>query len=100
MTYDLLIKDEAYEDLQNAFDYYEEQQAGLGEDFLENVKARIDYIKKYPLHFNKVERDYRQSLIDRFPFLIVYELLDKEVIVYSVFNCSKNTEKKFKGHKG
>jgi hypothetical protein len=38
MTYKLVIKEEAYEDLQSAYDYYEEQKSGLGDEFIEAVK--------------------------------------------------------------
>jgi plasmid stabilization system protein ParE len=94
--FDLIIKEEAYQDLQNAYDYYEEQKSGLGEDFIAKVKGRMAYLKKYPLHFSKVEKEFRQALIDRFPYVIVYELSGKEIIVYAVFHCSKNPRKKFK----
>jgi hypothetical protein len=97
MIYDLVIKQEAYDDLQAAYDYYEEQKAGLGDDFLEKVKERINYLKTYPLHFTKVEKDFRQTLIDKFPYLIIYELSRREVTVYAFFHCSRNPKKKFKG---
>ena len=96
MIYNLVIKEEAYEDLQTAYDYYEEQKTGLGADFLEKIKERIAYLKKYPLHFNKVEKDFRQTLIDKFPYLIVYQLSGHEIIVYAFFHCSRNPKKKFK----
>jgi len=96
MTYKLVIKEEAYQDLQTAYDYYEEQRTGLGEDFLEAIKEKIAYIKVYPLHFSKVEKDFRQTLIDRFPYLLIYELTGKEIVVYSFFHTSQNPNKKFK----
>jgi hypothetical protein len=51
MNYHVVIKEDAYVDLQVAYDYYEEQSIGSGDDFLEKVKERIAYIKQYPLHF-------------------------------------------------
>ena len=38
MTFKIVIKEEAYLDLQVAFGYYEEQRSGLGEEFLEEIK--------------------------------------------------------------
>ena len=96
MTYEITIKEEACEDLQKAYDYYEEQKPGLGETFLENVKERIAYLKKYPLHFNKIEKEFRQTLIDTFPYLIIYEISGRAIIVYAVFHGSQNPKKKFK----
>lgn len=96
MIYDITIKQEAYHDLQGAYDYYEEQRAGLGDEFLKAINERIAYIKKFPLHFNKVEQEFRQTLIERFPYLIIYELSGSEIIVYAFFHCSRNPRKKFK----
>jgi toxin ParE1/3/4 len=95
MTYKLIIKEEAYEDLQGAYDYYEKKRSGLGEEFIEAVKEKIAYIKVYPLHFSKVEKDFRQTLIDRFPYLLIYELSGKEIIVYSFFHTSQDPKNKF-----
>ena len=57
MIFGLVIKEEAYQDLQDAYDYYEEQRPGLGDEFIEEVKEKLGYIKKYPLHFPKAEKN-------------------------------------------
>ena len=94
MKYQLIIKEEAYIDLQVAYDYYEEQSSGLGDDFLEKIKERLAYIKQYPFHFIKIEKDYRQALTDRFPYLILYEIIGREIIVYAIFHGKRNPAKK------
>jgi plasmid stabilization system protein ParE len=96
MIFKIVIKEEAYQDLQTAYDYYEEQRSVLGEEFLEEIKEKLDYIRKYPLHFGKVEKQFRQTLIDRFPYLLIYELSGNEIIVYSFFHASQDPYKKFK----
>jgi len=96
MKYEVVIKEEAYYDLQDAYDYYEEQQNGLGERFLKNIQQRLSYLAKYPLHFNKIEKEFRQVLVDKFPYLIIYEIQERQVIVYAFFHGSQNPEKKFK----
>ena len=37
MSFTLIVKPEAEEDLQAAYDWYEEQQSGLGESFLHQI---------------------------------------------------------------
>ncbi|MCW3125638.1 MAG: plasmid stabilization system [Bacteroidetes bacterium] len=96
MILKLIIKEEAYKDIQTAHDYYEEQQNGLGDQFVEEVKEKIAYVRKYPLHFQKVYKEFRQILIDRFPYLLIYEISDKEIIVYSFFHTSQDPIKKFR----
>lgn len=53
MIYDLLIKEEAYCDIQDAYNYYERKQLGLGDRFIELLEQKINYIQIYPLHFKK-----------------------------------------------
>jgi hypothetical protein len=74
MNYEIIIKQEATQDLQVAYNYYEDHRLGLVDEFIEEVKEKIAYIRKYPLHFPKVEKEFRQTLIDRFPYLLIYEL--------------------------
>ena len=71
MMYDLEIKEEAYRDIQDAYNYYESKQLGLGDRFIEELEEKIVYIQDYPLHFRKLEDDFRQVLIDIFPYQII-----------------------------
>lgn len=44
MAYRLIVKDEAGLEAENAYLYYETQQPGLGERFLEALQKRFDDI--------------------------------------------------------
>jgi hypothetical protein len=68
----------------------------LGEEFLEHLDAYFDRITVNPKHFPQKRKPYREVFIKRFPFLVVYEITKKKVIVYSVFNTWQNPEKKKK----
>lgn len=96
MNFEIIIKEEAYRDLQIAYDYYEEQMPGLGDELLEEIKVKLAYIKKYPLHFAKVHKAFRQSLIARFSYLLIYEISGNKILVYSLFHTSQNPLNKFK----
>ena len=67
----------------------------MGDDLLQKVKERLAYIQEYPLHFTKAGKEFRQALIDRFPYLIIYEIIGRDIIVYGVFHGKRNTGKKF-----
>lgn len=86
MNYILEIKEEAVLDIQNAFDYYEENKIGLGERFLDTLQIYIKRIQKYPLQYQIKRKPYREAFIKKFPYLIIYELFEDKVIVYAVFN--------------
>ncbi len=96
MNYLLSIRDKAINELEESYNYYEEQQVGLGENFADEVFNEISYIQEHPLHFRKFIKNYRQLKVNRFPFLIVYELIESknEVVVVSVFHTSRNPKEK------
>ena len=93
MLYNLIIKEEALADLQNAYLYYELQQAGLGERFLTSLLEARQKLEKNPQHYSYIPEDPLQVLRDvklkKFPFVIVLEISAKDVIIYAVHNTSK-----------
>jgi hypothetical protein len=50
-------------DLDSAISYYNQQRAGLGEEFRSEVYAAIERIYSNPFHFAIVERDIRRCLV-------------------------------------
>ena len=96
MEYILEVKDEANLEIIEAYLYYEEKRIGLGEEFLEHLNIYFDRITTNPEHFPQKRKPYREAFIKRFPFLVIYEITKREVIVYSVFNTWQNPEKKKK----
>jgi len=68
----------------------------LGEEFLEHLGTYVDRITANPEHFPQKRKPYREAFIKRFPFVVIYEISKRKVIVYSVFNIWKNPEKKKK----
>ena len=96
MSFKLIIKDGAQLEIIEAFLYYEEKQEGLGESFLDHLDSYFKWIKDYPFHFSEKRKPYREAVIKRFPYLIIYEVFENEVIVYSVFNTWQNPSKKNK----
>jgi len=96
MTYILEIKDHANLEIIEAYLYYEEKRLGLGEEFLEHLNVYFDRIIINPKHFPQKRKPYREAFIKRFPYLIIYEITNRKVIVYSIFNTWQNPENKKK----
>jgi addiction module RelE/StbE family toxin len=90
MQLGLLIKEEALEDIQKAFDYYNEKSPKLGNRFLDTLDYYFERISKFPEHYQIRRKPYREAFIKDFPFLIIYEIEDQLIIVYAVFNTHKN----------
>ena len=80
-------------DVAQAYVWYEEQESGLGEEFLRCVDACIQSIRRNPEMYQVAHENYRRAFVRRFPYVIFYEHLDTTVIVYAIFHCSQHPQK-------
>src|SRR3546814_4566021 len=69
----VILSSLAEKELQESFDWYEEQRAGLGERLLDQIEASITAIGNNPSLFPVKVGSYRQYVVSTFPFVIVYE---------------------------
>ena len=80
----------ANDDLLNGYDFYEQQEEGIGSYFLDSLFSDIDSLQIYhgshPLFFGK----YHRLLSKRFPFAIYYRIENTDLIVYAILDCRKN----------
>jgi plasmid stabilization system protein ParE len=91
----LVIKPSAIKMAQEAYDWYEEQQQGLGELFLKELNRCFDKIEEWPLLYAIIKKDFRQIVLQTFPYVVVFEIIKSDVIVYAVFHTSRSPRKKF-----
>lgn len=86
----VVITREAETDLLEGYAFYEAQQAGVGEYFLDSLFADIDALALYAgVHAKPDGRLYR-SLAKRFPFAIYYDLVGDTARVIAVLDCRQN----------
>jgi len=91
MPYNYNLSQEAEDDMLEAFLWYEEQRAGLGEEFLESLdKARQSILLNPVAYRLRYKKKVRAFLVDRFPYLILYVVEKKDVNIISVFNTSRD----------
>ena len=94
MFYTLTVKQEAQDEAIKAYLYYEEIRQGLGDKFLDALMARYQQLAQNPQYFSFVytdkEKTLRDVVVEGFPFLIMYDIVGTEVIVYSVHNTYRN----------
>ncbi len=77
-------------DLLEGFVFYERQQAGVGDYFLDSLYADIDALALYAGIHPKADDRLHRSLADRFPFAIYYELKGDLATVVAVLDCRQN----------
>lgn len=79
----------------DAYDWYEEQQNDLGKIFLFSLNDCINRIQLYPKANSKTKKNYRQARVRKFPYVVVYEIIKNEIIIFSVFHTSRNPKNKY-----
>lgn len=94
--YQLVIKSRAIQMAKEAYEWYEEQQPGLGDAFLNQVDRCYDRLESNPLLYAKIKGGFRQIILNIFPYVVVFEIAKNEVIVYAVFHTKRSLRKKFK----
>ncbi|MCS3867118.1 plasmid stabilization system protein ParE [Chryseobacterium ginsenosidimutans] len=94
MTYKLILKSNAHKDLADGIEYYQSQKKGLGLQFLKCVQKFFDRISKNPFHYSLKSNQFREAYIQKFPYVIIYQIIESEIIIFSVFNTHQNPQRK------
>jgi len=67
-------------DLNSAVTHYNDLRQGLGDELRSEVYAAIDRILANPRQFAVVERDVRRCFVRRFPYSILFRIVDEDVV--------------------
>ena len=95
MVFKIVISRLAESEIEETIEFYESRRKGLGKHFLDYFKGYLKILKTNPELFSiKKSPFFRELPLKKFPFVIVYEIFQNEVIIYSVFNTSRNPTKK------
>ncbi len=84
MSYNLLILKDVWIEIENAYDWYEGQKEGLGDDLLEEIEACYDRLIENPERYPHINDRYRRIRTNRFPYLVLYKIQGKTVIINRV----------------
>lgn len=78
----------------SAIVFYEDRQEGLGRDYFERVSETIESIahdpRRYPVYEGKrLSRVYRRVAVDRFPYIVVFQIRTDETLIVAVAHSSQ-----------
>jgi plasmid stabilization system protein ParE len=90
----LRILAEARREIVEARRYLNEKSPGLGRRFLDDLKEQLSAVAADPYRFSKVEtlpddRPYRRAILNVFRYVVVYRIMDSEVVVAAVAHGSR-----------
>lgn len=90
VTREIIVRPEAEVEVQQAFDWYEEQSKGLGLEFLRAIEACLFGITRNPFAYTVAKvPNVRRALVRRFPYALFYLVNDDAIIVIAVFNVKR-----------
>jgi plasmid stabilization system protein ParE len=85
----VVVISDAAKDIEAARDFYEVQEVGIGEYFVDSLLADIESLADlsgvHPKHF-----EFYRMLATRFPFGIYYRERDAETQVFAVLDLRRN----------
>jgi len=99
MSYILKVGELAQKEIDETFTYYYNIQTKLGVRFIETLEAIFDRIANNPFQFPQYQTPYREAFMIKFPYIIVFEVEQSEVILFGIFHASRNPDDKFKNTK-
>ena len=91
----MVILNKAFQEIENARDYYENNQKNLGTSFTNEVFSILEILESNPLLFPVKFKNIREAVINKFPFVVIFEVLpNNEIIILSIFHFKRNPEDK------
>ena len=85
-----LLRPAAAADLEEAAAWYEEQRPGLGLEFLEAVNLAMKRVMATPKGAALVYKDRRRVFLERFPYSLVYRLIDEQVVILAAAHAKRS----------
>jgi len=92
MNYNQIILPHAVQDIREINFSYKALNQKLAERFNEALKKEIQIIKQNPLLFQIRYDDFRVCKIEKFPYLIHYEINNKLIIINAVYHTSRDSK--------
>ena len=78
----LYFHPEAEAEFNQAIEYYEQHQSGLGIELVGEVYATIARIEEYPDAWTPMSKNTRRCLTNRFPYGVIYQIKGDNTFAY------------------
>ncbi|MBL0308316.1 MAG: type II toxin-antitoxin system RelE/ParE family toxin [Bacteroidetes bacterium] len=86
----ILLLPEAYLDLEEAKNYYDEQKEGLGTEFILAVQNSLHEISIHPLQFQVIYKNDRKCNLHRFPYAVIYKVRKNDIAMKAVAHLMRH----------
>ncbi len=93
IRYKELILEEAKQDIAAAMSFYGSKSKGLDLKFFDEFSKAVYRILQHPFAFKQIFKQFRQTSVRKFPYIILYEIENEKIVIYAVFNTWQNPKK-------
>ena len=89
----LILLLEADQDIQSAFNRYEEFQPGRGELFMHHLDAALTLLRQQPEIAPVYAGRYRRMLVRDFPYGIFYSVQPTRIVISAIMDLRQDPER-------
>jgi plasmid stabilization system protein ParE len=87
----VVVRPAAAADIEDAYEWYESQQPGLGEEFLAALRTIRDRLLEHPEAHPILHRNTRRVLIQRrFPYAVFYRVYGDTIVVVACMHAKRD----------
>ncbi len=89
----VLVRPAAAADIEDAYYWYESQQAGLGDEFREALRSALSLLGENPRLHQVIHRDTRRALLKRFPYGVYYKEFPEVIVVVACMHGRRDPKR-------
>jgi plasmid stabilization system protein ParE len=82
----------SHEDFAQSFNWYASKSLGAAERFMIAINSALTEIASEPERFAKIDSRHRERLVRKFPFRIVYRILDNSILIVAVAHAKRRPD--------
>jgi toxin ParE1/3/4 len=86
MIWSVVLRAEAYDDLESAVSWYEQKSRGLGDRFTDAVRKLKMRIAGNPYFYGEAGKKVRAGKLDKFPYVVYYLLETDRVVIIGILH--------------
>jgi plasmid stabilization system protein ParE len=80
----------AEQEFEEAVRHYNQQKAGLGDDFATEVKRALERILQFPQAWSPLSKRARRCRTKKFPYGIIYQIRSDKILVVAVMHFHRD----------
>ena len=91
MAFEVLVSGRAAIEIDDAIDWYQKISPDLGSDIFDKYVQARKAIKSNPLLFQELKGGYRKVIIERFPYKVIFKIVDIDSVLILAFTHHKRS---------